>query len=74
MDAKIWISGRTCRILIMEGETAIDMNDDWNNIASGEMWVNDYYPRAEQEIIRDRSKIPEMDVQWDRWTLEGGES
>lgn len=64
MEAIIWISGRTARILIRENGAVIDTNDDWNNIASAQSWVYDTYPRAECKVIRGDPDRKAMDQEW----------
>lgn len=65
MKATIWISGRTCRIIIEDAENQIvDLCDVWNNIASAQSWLFDVYPEANQNVIRDRTKIPDLDTRW----------
>jgi len=70
--ATLWISGRVCRAIVKSGDRVIDMCDDWNNIASTQSWLNDSYPEAEQKTIRDRSKIAELDAEWNRCKLGVG--
>lgn len=72
MKATLWISGRTCRIIVEDEEGVIDLCDEWNNIASSQMWLNDSYPEAEQVVIRDRSKAAELDKEWNRCKLGVG--
>jgi hypothetical protein len=69
MNATIWISGRTCRVIVTNNGNVIDLNDDWNNIASAQSWLYDYYPEAAQKAIRDHSKIKELDAEWNRCKL-----
>lgn len=64
MKAIIWISGRVARILIKDGESVIDTNDDWNNIASAQSWVYENYPEAEVKTVRDDKARKEMDQEW----------
>jgi hypothetical protein len=66
MTATIWISGRLARVIVADDGRPIDLNDDWNNIASAQSWSYDTYPEAEQRIVRDAAKTRELDKEWDR--------
>lgn len=70
MKATLWISGRTCRVIVVDADgQPIDLCDDWNNIASAQSWLYDAYPEAEQITVRDQSKARELDKEWDRCKL-----
>lgn len=64
MTAILWISGRTCRSIIRDKDgRAIDLCDEWNNVASTQSWLNDAYPEAEQKVDRSHD-TRELDRQW----------
>jgi ribonuclease HI len=67
MVAHLWISKNLCRILIYaDNGSVIDTNNEWNNRASAESWVNQYYPEAKQKFYsRDvMSEIKRLDEEW----------
>lgn len=73
VNAILWISGRTCRIIIKDQEgNVIDLCDDWNNIASAQSWVYDTYSEAEVKTIRDPARIKELDEEWNRCKFGSG--
>lgn len=64
MKATLWISGRKCRCIIRDDEgRAIDLCDEWNNVASTQSWLYDAYPEAEQVVDRSMD-TRELDRQW----------
>jgi hypothetical protein len=70
--ATLWISGKVCRVIVRVDASVVDMNDDWNNVASAQSWAYDAYPDAIQKTIRDSSRIPELDAEWNRCKLGVG--
>lgn len=64
MNAIMWISNRTVRVLVKDQEgNVIDTCDEWNNMASTESWLYDAYPRI--RIIRAKdSQKKELDQEW----------
>jgi len=69
ITATLWISGRTCRVLVKNGDRTIDMNDDWNNIASAQTAIYESYPEAEQIVIRNDAAIKALNSEWNRCKL-----
>ncbi len=67
--ATLWITGKVCRVIVTSDDHIIDLNDDWNNIASAQSWLYDAYPEAKQNTVRDRSKVQELDAEWNRCKL-----
>jgi hypothetical protein len=73
MKATLWISGRTCRAIVTDAEGRIvDLNDDWNNIASMQSWLYDTYPEAKQKTVRDPEQARELDKEWGRCKTGNG--
>jgi hypothetical protein len=65
MTATLWISQRLCRILIRDSEgRIIDTNSEWNNRASAESWVYEFYPEATVQFSADPAAKRDLDQEW----------
>lgn len=64
--AKVWICGRSARAIVWDSEgRVVEINDNWNNIASLESELYDLYGNVQIKRGKE-SELKELNEEWNR--------
>ena len=60
------LHGNTVRMIVRFGGVVIDLCDDYNNMASAEMWKNATYGYSAMFRVVPQSEIKDFNAEWER--------